>query len=432
MLPMLTALACVCAQIHVSYLPLCGGIGLYALFFFAQSWYRATSRAQAREHLRLVITSVLIAVVLWLPPIVEQLTRSPGNLATLVQYFANPPERERSLGLSNGILTAVADLDPAYLVYAISRPGVFREWIDPWPQATHGAPVLAVWALVALATWKRVPELRKLHGLLFASFLVNVVAVSRILGFPMPYLLFPGWAIGMGITVVTGAAVSIACARKWQAPKLVRGTLIAALSVLFGCIVRLAVTVPEARPPDPASAAQLAQLAPQVAEGLRLRRGAATGESGRYFLKSSEVLPHGQIFGLLNELERRGFSAIMQPPFGWNIGKHRIGNEADATARLHLATGGFAEDMRRSSEATLLAYVDPRTPAERADYEVLKGIVVSDLRRLGRAAVADRIDWDLGAAEWIPELDAFSRVAIRKMVEMGTPAAVYVEPIGSR
>ena len=27
--PVLAALACVCAQIHVSYLPLCGGIGLY-------------------------------------------------------------------------------------------------------------------------------------------------------------------------------------------------------------------------------------------------------------------------------------------------------------------------------------------------------------------------------------------------------------------
>ncbi len=428
--PILVAIACICAQIHVSYLPLCGAIGLYAFFFFARSWHRAANRAESREHLRLFITSVAIAVVLWLPPIIEQLTRSPGNLTTVVDYFAHPPEREQSLGLWNGIQTSVANLDLAYLAYGLSSPGVFREWIDPWPQATHGAPVLAVWALVALATWKRVPELRRLHVLLLVSFLVFVVAVSRILGFPMPYLLFPGWAIGMGILVVTMAAVLVACTRTWQAPRVARGTSLVALAVLLGCMARLAVTAPEAIPPDPARAAQLALLAPKVAEGLRLRRGAATGESGRYFIKSSSAMPYdGQVFGLLNELERSGFSVIMQPPFGWNIGKHRIGDEKEATATLYLVTGGFVDDVGRSPEATLLAYVDSRTPEARADYELVRSVVVSDLRRLGHAAVADRIDWDLGAAEQVRGLDEFSRIALGKMVEIGIPAAVYVEPI---
>jgi hypothetical protein len=224
----------------------------------------------------------------------------------------------------------------------------------------------------------------------------------------------------------------VACARRWQAPKVVRGTWIAGVSALLAGAIRLAVAAPEAKPADSAITAQLAQLAPQVAEGLRLRRGAATGESGRYFIKSSDALPYGgQQFGLLNELERRGFSVIMQPPFGWNIGKHHVGNERDATARVHLTTGGFIEDLRRSPEATLVAYADPRTPAARADYELLKGIVVSDLRRRGHPAVADRIDWDLGAAGRVEGLDEFSRIALARMVEIGLPGAVYVEPIGS-
>ena len=294
-------------------------------------------------------------------------------------------------------------------------PGVFGDWIDPWPQPAHGAPVLAVCALVALATWKRVPELRQLHGILFVSFFVFVLAVSRIVGFPAPYLLLPGWAIGIGILIVTVAAALIAWTRSWSTAKVVRGTWIAGVSALLAGTVRLAMAAPQARPPEPAKTVQLAQLAPQVAEGLRLRRGAATGESGRYFIKASSALPYdGQHFGLMNELERRGFSVIMQPPFGWNIGKHRIGDETDATARLYLVTGGFVEDVRRSPGATLLAYVDSRTPEARADYELLKGVVVSDLRRLGQRAVADRIDWDLHAPEQVPGLDEFSRIALAK------------------
>ena len=78
-LPILAATASICAQIHVSYVPLCGGIGLYACFFFARSWQRAGSPVEAREHLRSFVTSVGITVVLWLPPIVEQLTARPAT-----------------------------------------------------------------------------------------------------------------------------------------------------------------------------------------------------------------------------------------------------------------------------------------------------------------------------------------------------------------
>jgi hypothetical protein len=67
-------------------------------------------RAELRRFARWALISAGIAVLVWIPPVVDQLTRSPGNLSVLNDYFRNPPGSQ--LGLRDGVDVLLVHLNP--------------------------------------------------------------------------------------------------------------------------------------------------------------------------------------------------------------------------------------------------------------------------------------------------------------------------------
>jgi hypothetical protein len=79
-------------QTHVGYAPLVAGAAIYAAAMLL--WDRSRHALPAARWARVIGWSVVALVVMWVPPVIEQLTNDPGNLRTLWRYLcAGAPTR---------------------------------------------------------------------------------------------------------------------------------------------------------------------------------------------------------------------------------------------------------------------------------------------------------------------------------------------------
>ena len=94
MLPVAVFAGSFCMQTHLPYLGLSGGLLAGALAF---AFYRAhTRRLDVPGGMRRLVGWTLLAaavgVVLWLPPVIEELTHSHGNLTIIQHELTDPPQ----------------------------------------------------------------------------------------------------------------------------------------------------------------------------------------------------------------------------------------------------------------------------------------------------------------------------------------------------
>jgi len=178
-----------------------------------------------------------------------------------------------------------------------------------------------------------------------------------------------------------------------------------------------------------ATTEQLAALAPLAADALLRREGRSLGPDARYVLTFAETQRlAGEGWGLLNELERRGLDVGVPSPFATIFTPHRVRDARTATARVHLATGGWIDQARKIPGAVEIAYWDGRSPEEREEYDRLRANVVDALRELGRQDAIDALDRQLEGS-MVGGMNPVNAIYLKRMVEIGVPAAVFLIPI---
>ena len=109
MLVPLVVAGSLCAQTHVPYLVPCAVLTIGALVFATWQGGRWRVAGSRRWLDRNVVVAVVIGVVLWVPPLIDQLTNDPGNVRTLLDHFGDPPEPV--LGVAEGVRLALRHLD---------------------------------------------------------------------------------------------------------------------------------------------------------------------------------------------------------------------------------------------------------------------------------------------------------------------------------
>ena len=184
-----------CAQTHVPYLVPAGVLVLAALGHVA--WWGRHDRRQRR----LVAATAVLGVVLWVPPVVDQLTNDPGNIRKLVDHFGSPPEP--ALGWWP---RRAPDARPPRCVGRLRPSADARpDASSPRPRRGAGRWSLALWAVAAVVAWRVGSRaLQWLHVVVGAALVLGAVSMARIFGKPWYYLTLWAW----GITAVMLGAIA--------------------------------------------------------------------------------------------------------------------------------------------------------------------------------------------------------------------------------
>jgi hypothetical protein len=187
-----------CAQTHIPYLGMVGGlVALLVVWLFVRTrsarFGPPIEMPALRRH---SIIAIVVGVVLWLPPVADQLRHTPGNFSKLSDYFRNPPQQ--NIGIRHSfqllfehfnvfrvVVEAFNQSDyfksTAFTINGSSLPGVF---------------VVLVWVACAVQAWRlRHRRLIHLHALIGVCVGLAVVSMSRIFGIVWYYLMFWLWSI---------------------------------------------------------------------------------------------------------------------------------------------------------------------------------------------------------------------------------------------
>jgi hypothetical protein len=426
LIPLVVA-ATFCAQTHVPYLLL--GAGMFALGLGVVLARAArASAADRRAPLRSAAWALGLGVLLWVPPIIDQLTNEPGNFRQLVDHFGSP--LEPAVGAGDGVELALRHLDVwAGLGRQVVETGTFITSASPW----RGGITLAAWVVAAAVAWRVGSRaLRSLHAVVGVALVLGVISMARIFGRPWFYLTLWAW----GVTSMLVGSVAWTVLAVWKARSAAGGSrrlatpvALAALAVAIVASFASTVAFADARHPEERLSRAVGALAAPTYEAVVDGVGAATGENGVYLVRWSDAADIGSPgFGLLDELERRGLDVAADEFFHVPVTDQRVRPRAEADAQIHLATGEYVDVWRDVPEAVEVAEYDPRTQGERADYATIRAQFIGRLSEEGLDDLVPLVDTNLFGMSIDERLSAADQDDLTRLIELGQPMVVFIAP----
>ena len=425
----LVGFSSLCAQTHVPYLSLC--VALCGLAFGVVAWRWWQARSVDRPQLRSVLYAVALGAVLWSPVFLDEVRHTPGNITMLRRHFLSPPETP--VGLGTGIKTILAHFDVTRIVTgSATRSGYFIDSLDDLAGGRWqlGALVLLAWVAAAAVAW-RLSDRRilRLHIVVALGTAVAFLSTGRIFGKVWYYLTLWSWSIAL-LAVVATLWTFVAwwqSAERRPLPLLQVAAAVALLAMVV--FVRDAATLD---PPEARLSRSLEAVVGPTATALADGVGAADGKGGTYAVVWADAYYFGsQGYGLINELERRGFTARAYETYRVPVTPQRITDPAHATAEVVLATGVNIADWQARDGVVQVADFEPRSADELAEFQRLHDDAVARLQAAGMDDVAAMVDTNLFGASLNPALPAGVEPMLARMLVLGEETAVFIAPPGT-
>ena len=424
LVPLVVA-ASFCAQTHVPYLPL--GVGMVVVgFVAAHVRARALTPGERRAAQRWALLAVGIGVLLWIPPLIDQVRRSPGNIRTLLDHFATPPEDP--IGVGEGVKIALRHLDPwTGVVAQLWGGGGFVDDAAAW----RGALALLAWVAAAVIAWRLGSRaLRSLHVVAGVALVLGTVSAARIFGRPWYYLTLWAW----GTTMVVLGATLWSAVTLWRhvRPALDVRRVVGTTGLGLAAAVTVATAVSfgiDAEHAEQRLSDAVGALAAPTYEAIAAGVGDAVGVDGRYQVRWSDAADIGSPgFGLLLELERRGLHVTADEFFRVQVTPHRAAPAALADAQVHLATGAYVERWREVPGAVEVATYDPRTDADRAEFAAVRARLIERLRDEGLDELVRLVDENLFGISVDVRLSRADHEDLARLIDIGQPMSVFIAP----
>jgi hypothetical protein len=380
-----------CVQSHVGYALLVGGLLAGALVVVIVRWRHEVRREAVGTSSPIlpILWSVGALAVAWLPPVVDQLRRDPGNLRILWDHFGDPDEP------SVGLWAAIKAFAGEFNVVGGWLTGPRQPTETPfWPGFL--LMVAAFVAAFVLNIRRRREPLIALQGVVSAAALIGIVSIARVFGDFYDYVIRWTWMI----TVAAAATILTTMWRELRTvrvrsiePRMARAALACAGAVAVA-IAATAMTVNDATADIPArrDSRLIGGVSPAVADAL--------DPAGRYLVRWHDPMSLGGVgFGMLLELERRGYTAGVDQWGSAAALPHRVMPEETASDVLWVVTGVKPiADFRARADAVELGWFDQRTPAEQERSAQLRAQLEARLAEVGRAELIATIDTQYGIA----------------------------------
>jgi hypothetical protein len=433
MLVVVTAVASLCAQTHLPYLGLGLGMGFLCCVAMAQAWVRHP--AERAVIVRWVGLSAGLAVLLWIPVLIDQFTETSGNLSMLGSYFRHPPEEP--VGSAEGVRLLLRHLDVIRLVRgAFHGDGFITEAgfrLDG--SVVPGLLLLVVWIVAAVTAWRSGHRLlRSLHVVVGWALFLGAVSMSRIFGKVWYYLTL--WAWTTTILLVASILWTISAQVQQRrndsraSPRLVIGGAVALVGVVS--LIAAAVSAFTVQAPEQYLSDTLGQLVGPTAAALDRGDGDATDHDGRYVVTWNDARNFGsQGYGLVNELERRGFDVGVPATWRVPVTPQRVIPYSAATAEVRLATGLYIDEIRALPGAVEVIDYDPRDAADLAEFQQLTDAITEALISDGNADLIGMLDDNLFGLQVDPRVPADVQKMVDRLLHLGGPTAVFILPPGS-
>jgi hypothetical protein len=336
-LPAGVAVASFCAQAHIGYVAIALPLALFGAVWLAVLTLRAAPAEHsrcARRHLGYAAAvAATVLVVMWLPPLIEELQHSPGNLSKTIDWFRETSERTHSLGDGHRIVASQFELPPDWLTGRIHLRGLAGE-----PDALFSSPVpvlLVPFALAAVAFWRaRNNEALRLVATVLLTLVLGVVSVNRTVGLVYEYRLRWTWLVAMLAAVVTAWAAWTWVTTRWSpvAPRSFGAASIATLLVL-GVVS----SVDAADSGTPRAGEVRLPLRGLVRH---LLRDLPPGDGNVVFDRTTSPMSEYYAQGLILELERQGRRARVSEDVAARFGEHRVHGDADRVRALLTVADG--------------------------------------------------------------------------------------------
>jgi hypothetical protein len=425
--------ATVSAQTHIPYL--LNGIAMCVLGLAATIWHRRRwDDTERRTSSRSIGIAVGAGAVLWLPPFVDQLVREPGNISMIIEHFTGEPTEAR-VPLGEAVRVFFRHLDAFLLL-----PDLFLR-VDAFVHRSGlpdgvglgGVIVFVGWLLAVGWAWRRRHRsLLSLHAVLATALIVQFASISRIFGKVWYYLTL--WAWGTTLLVVVSLVWTVCLVVAERRPELrvrERAPMIAiavAVAATLGSIVSAVML----DVPDPQLSGPLRTVLPDTIDALEAGAGPAPGPDARYVVFWQDALFIGsQGYGLVNELERRGYDVGVHETWRVPVTPHRVVTSGEYDGEIHLVTGKFIDEWRMREGFVEVAAADDRSAEERARFDALHDRVVARLVEIGRDDLVPVVDENLFGASLDPDLPQDVIDDMSEMIEIGLPVAVFVAPPGN-
>ena len=425
MLPVAAFAGSFCAQTHIPYLGL--GAGMVAFAFAAAFVLAYTRRARDPDAMgrfrRWALIGVGVGAVAWLLPVIDQLTASRGNFTIIWEHFGDPPEDP--VGLRRGVELILIHLNPWTLVTdrvvtESPQTSTTGSWVP-------GLFFLGAWGATVVAAWRaRLRSLVRLDVVLGVALVLAVVSAARIFGFVWYYLLLWAWGITALILLAVVWTVAVMVGRRLDDGRRERAARAGTVTVGAVTLVIVALFAVDATDTDlavPRLSETLGEISAPTADAL--------ADDGGYLVTWDDPVAIGsQGWGLLNELDRRGFD-VGVPENNWPAATPDQRFTADdATAEVHLVIGAGIGEWAARPGVERVAYVEPRTRAERAEYERLRAQVIDDLE-VTAPDLVENVDANLLTAAADTRISKDTQEKIVRMINIGLPTAVFVGPPSS-
>lgn len=422
-LPILVFAGSFCLQTHISYAGLGTALtGLTLLWVIWCLWRQWQDRDARRSLVAWLGVSVGLGVILWLPPVIQQLTSDHGNLSILYGHFTDPPEE--AVGLRTGLRILLVHLNPWRLVTGA----------DAMQGATvPGALFALVWLGAAVVAWRsKVRALIRLDLVVAVALVLAFISASRIFGFLWFYLVLWTWSITILMLVGVGWAIAVSIARREpDGPRRTLATVgaVAVSVILVAALASFVAESAQAEPPDGAASEMLRKLVPTASARLASGDEPGGGRDGKYWISWTDPYSlGGPGFGLVDALDRRGFDVGVAPLYENSMTRGRSFPRSAATGEVHLAVGERAiAEWRAKPKAVQIASEQP-TAADQAEYRRLRARAIEQLRSAGLASQVPLIDGNLFMATVDQGMPQDARRTLERMLHFRQPAAIFVEP----
>jgi hypothetical protein len=257
------------------------------------------------------------------------------------------------------------------------------------------------------------------------------VATSQITGFAFVYLLRFWWPLAMLCWVSVVWVATLAIPTTWASAMRVHSRAVASAVAVVGAVLMIGATVATtAEPAELPGAAAVGAVADGMAAGLT--------PGGTYLVEPVGWSLFGELFGIVDALESRGFTPVADARFTIHFAPNRTeGVEGAPTTfdgTILVATSRATTDLLGTPGLVALASWDPLTPNERAEVEALWNEVRATLGAAGRDDLAAQVgDVPLetllitGGAEDVG-LDPDTRARIDELEGRGIPVTIFLAP----